>query len=496
MTTWPTYPVVYEINTWAWLEELSRLAGRFITLANVPQAELERIASYGFDAVWLMGVWERSPEGRKVARDLPGLQQEYRNALPDYSQEDVVGSPYSIHAYRVDPTLGGDEALATLRGRLRALGLRLMLDFVPNHLARDHAWIARHPQRLVQGGSSSLARQPGNYFEITTNGQWQVFAHGRDPSFDGWSDTVQLDYRSADTRRALTDVLLALAARCDGVRCDMAMLVTHDTFLRTWGGQFEPPRAEFWPAAITDLHALHPGFLMLAEVYWDLEWELQQQGFDYTYDKHLYDKLLHSDAMEVRLHLNASMDFQRHLARFVENHDERRAAEAFGVARSRAMAVLALTLPGLRLVHEGQFEGRRVKLPVQLGRRPSEPVIDELDPFYRRLIAALRHPVFHEGEWRLLKPTEEWAGNSTHRNIVASRWSLGDDQWLVIVNLSAQPAECFVPVDVMALAGRSWRLVDVVNEQQFVREGDELTGRGLYVDLPGYGYHVFELQAA
>ena len=93
MTTWPTYPVVYEINTWAWLEELSRQAGRFITLANVPQAELERIASYGFDAVWLMGVWERSPEGRKVARELPGLQQEYRNALPDYSRRRRGGLP-------------------------------------------------------------------------------------------------------------------------------------------------------------------------------------------------------------------------------------------------------------------------------------------------------------------------------------------------------------------------------------------------------------------
>ena len=159
---------------------------------------------------------------------------------------------------------------------------------------------------------------------------------------------------------------------------------------------------------------------MMAEVYWDLEWELQQQGFDYTYDKRLYDKLLHSDAMEVRLHLNASVDFQRHLARFIENHDERRAAEAFGVARSRAMAVLALTLPGLRLVHEGQFEGRRVKLPVQLGRRPGEPVVEDLEPFYRRLIAALRQPVFHEGEWRLLKPSRGMGrqpNSSQHRGL-------------------------------------------------------------------------------
>jgi hypothetical protein len=346
----------------------------------------------------------------------------------------------------------------------------------------------------MQGSASSLARQPGNYFEITTNGQWRVFAHGRDPSFDGWTDTVQLDYRTAETRRSMTDILLALAARCDGVRCDMAMLVAHDTFLRTWGGQFEPPRAEFWPAAITDLRALYPGFLMLAEVYWDLEWDLQQQGFDYTYDKRLYDKLLQGDAMDVRLHLAASMDFQRHLARFIENHDERRAAEAFGVARSQVAAILALTLPGLRLVHEGQPQGYRVKLPVQLGRRPAEPAAEDLERFYRRLIAALRSPVFHDGEWGLLKPAEEWGGNPSHRNIVAFRWSLGEEHRLVIVNLSPQPAQGFVSVDVMALAGKPLRLVDLIDDHVYDRSGDELTGRGLYIDLPAYGYHLFEVQ--
>ena len=199
MTNWPTYPVVDEINTWAWLEELSRQAGRFITLANVPQAELERIASYGFDAVrrWASGNAAQGPRGRTES---PRFSRSIATPCPTTAEEDVVGSPYSIHAYRVHPTLGGDQASAALRGRLRASGLRLTLDFVPNHLARDHAWIAQHPQRPMQGGSSSRAREPGNYFEITTNGQPQVFAHGRDPSFDGWSDTVQLDYRSAGTR--------------------------------------------------------------------------------------------------------------------------------------------------------------------------------------------------------------------------------------------------------------------------------------------------------
>lgn len=491
---WPKNPALYEINAWAWLEQLSRAAGRRVTLDSVPDAELARIAAYGFDGVWLMGVWQRSASGRQVAREHPALQAEYHKALPDFSVDDVVGSPYCIPDYCVDPVMGGDAGLALLRQRLADLGMRLMLDFVPNHFARDHAWIAQHPERLVQGGPDSLAREPVNYFDVTVDGQWRVFAHGRDPNADGWSDTVQIDFRSADARRAMADILLSIAERCDGARCDMAMLVTRDIFLRTWGGAFGPALAEFWPAVATDLHALHPGFLLLAEVYWDLEWELQQHGFDYTYDKRLYDRLLEHDAMDVRLHLTAGLDYQHHMARFTENHDEQRAVTAFGVQRSLAAAVVTYTLPGLRLFHEGQLDGWRVKLPVQLGRRPDEEALPPVDQFYRRLLAALRDPILHDGEWHLLKPAEEWAGNLTYRHIVAHRWSLDGEHRLVFVNLSPERAQALTPIDIMALAGRDWRLDDVLNDATYVRRGDDMVSTGLYIDLPGYGYHLFEVQ--
>lgn len=525
MLAWPNYPTIYEINTWVWLQELSQATGRRITLAEVPQAELERLAGYGFDGLWLMGVWRRSPAGRQIAQEHPGLQAEYRRALPDYSAEDVVGSPYAIYDYAVDPALGGDEALAHLRQRMRELGLRLILDFVPNHVAVDHPWLTKHPEYLLQGGPEMLASQPGNYFEREVAGQWRVFAHGRDPNFAGWTDTVQIDYRRPEARQAMAAILLSIAERCDGVRCDMAMLVTREVFTRTWGGRFEPPRAEFWPAAITAVKARHPGFLLLAEVYWDLEWELQQQGFDYTYDKRLYDRLLQGDPVAVRLHLEADLDYQRHLARFIENHDERRAIEAFGVERSQAAAVLALTLPGLRLLHEGQLEGRRVRLPVQLGRRQPEDPLPGLEAFYRRLLAALRHPVFHEGQWRLLRPREGGAGNATHHQVLAHRWSLGEAHRITVVNLASQPAQCYLPLELPdlvpiqkmlrapssgpagprrrglradspdgLLAGRTWRLDDLLGDAVYVRAGDELADQGLFLELPAYGYHLLAME--
>ena len=497
MAGWPRFPVVYEINAWVWMRQLSAAAGAPVTFATVPQAELERIASYGFDGVWLMGVWRRSARGRSVAREHPGLQEEFRRALPDYRAEDVVGSPYCVAEYTVDQTLGGDAGLADLRQRLDRLGLRLMLDFVPNHLAVDHHWIDAHPERLVHGGEEAVRGEPGNYFATGPEGgaASRVFAHGRDPCYSGWTDTVQIDYRRPAARRAMTEILLSIAERCDGARCDMAMLVTREVFGRTWGGDFEPPRAEFWPAAITDLRARHPGFLTLAEVYWDMEWELQQQGFDYTYDKRLYDRLLSGDAAAVRSHLVADMAFQERLARFVENHDERRAAEAFGLERSRAASVLALTLPGFRLFHEGKLDGCRVKLPVQLGRRPNEEAVPGLADFYRRLLAALRHPVFHDGQWRLLEPREEWSGNDTHRHVVAHRWLHGDECRLVVVNLSSHPARCLLPLGIPGLAGRGWRFRDLLGDAEWSQGGDELAHPGLFLDVPAHGHNIFEVRA-
>jgi glycosidase len=493
MNSWPKYPTVYEINAWVWLNELSRAHERPLTLGDVPQSELDRLAGYRFDALWLMGVWERSPGARQISRTHPALLEEYRRTLPRYNEADVVGSPYAIRGYHVDPALGGDEGLAWLRARLRESGLRLVLDFIPNHFAIDHAWVKEHPERLVRGDDAGIEREPQNYFRAGNTERACVFAYGRDPYFDGWPDTVQLDYRRAETRDAMTDALLSVAAKCDGARCDMAMLVTHDIFLRTWGGEFDVPGTEFWPEAVGRVKAKHPNFLLMAEVYWDMEYELQRQGFDFAYDKRLYDRLRDDDATAVRAHLRAELSYQSRLARFVENHDELRAQEAFGHARSPAVAALALTLPGLRLLHEGQLEGRRTKLSVHLGRRPPEPTDACVEEEYRRLLAALSHTIFHEGDWRQIEPRAAWSGNDSQRHFVASLWTHGEDLRLVAANLSRGHAQCYLPLELPQLAGRSWLLKDLLSEAAYTREGGGLLSPGLYLDLPAYGHHLFEI---
>ena len=181
--------------------------------------------------------------------------------------------------------------------------------------------------------------------------------------------------------------LSKIANQCDGVRCDMAMLVMNSIFERTWGSRAGPrPATEYWVDAISAVKREHPDFLFVAEAYWDLEWELQRQGFDFCYDKRLYDRLEHENAESVRLHLCADPAHQNKLLRFIENHDEPRAATAFRLQRARCCSN-ELHLPGARLFHEGQFEGRKVRLPVFLGRRPEEPVDKDLQDFYTKLFA-------------------------------------------------------------------------------------------------------------
>lgn len=496
MADLPMHPTVYEINTWAWLTELRASVAHPVTLADVPEPALTKLADRGFDAVWLMGVWCRSPASARVARQHAGLQAEFREALPDYTADDVVGSPYAVYDYRVAPELGGDEALAALRVRLADVGIRLILDFVPNHLAVDHPWVAEHPEVMLRGSADEARQQPGNYFQEGHTGCGPVFAHGRDPLFDGWTDTVQLDYRKPDTRLAMTRVLQSIAAKCDGVRCDMAMLVLSDILRRTWGGEVIPAGAEFWSEAIPQVRAQAPGFLFLAEAYWGTEWILQQLGFDYVYDKSLYDCLRAGEITAARDHLRADLRVQSRLARFIENHDEQRAVQAFGTERSRAAAVIALTLPGLRLFHEGQLAGQRFRTPVQLGRRRSERPDPELLPFYEGLLSALQDPVFKLGSWRTLEPAEAWSGNASHRGYMAHCWQTGTAYRLCVANLSPDRGQSYLRLDDAGLVGCSWRLVDLLGSAEYVRDGDRLAGEGLYLDMPGFGYHLFDFQRA
>jgi glycosidase len=486
----PIYPSLYQINTRVWLTERSRALGRPATLDDVPDADLDRLARKGFDWIWLLSVWQTGGAGQQASRANSEWRHEFGATLPDLREEDIAGSGFAITGYSVHPSLGGDAALAGLRQRLQQRGLSLMLDFVPNHTGLDHPWVEDHPEHYVPGTEIDRARAPQNYTWVKRTQGLRLLAHGRDPYFAGWPDTLQLDYSNAATQEAMLGELLRISGQCDGVRCDMAMLVLPDVFERTWGRRAPP----FWPRVTQRVRERVPGFCFMAEVYWGLEWTMLQQGFDYAYDKRLYDRLREGHARPVREHLYAGLDYQAKLARFLENHDEPRAAATFASGMHEAAAVITFLSPGLRFFHQGQFEGRRTRISPHLVRAPMEPVDETLRRFYDGLLAVLRQPVVRDGEWRLLECVPAWAGNGTWDGFMAWCWRGRDGHRLLIaVNCAGHQGQCYVRLPFDELRGHSVRLQDRMSPAVYDRSGDDLLTRGLYLDLPGWGHHVFEV---
>ncbi|HEY6524689.1 MAG TPA: alpha-amylase family glycosyl hydrolase [Solirubrobacteraceae bacterium] len=487
----PPRPTVYEINTAVWLERLGRKKGRALTLDEVPEADWDALAGLPVDAVWLMGVWERSPAGLAIALSDPGITAANRAALPDLEPEDVIGSPYCVRDYVVDERFGGTEALAGARRQLARRGLGLILDYVPNHVAPDHPWTYDRPECLLAGTAEDLALHPEAF--LATAGV--IAAKGRDPYFAPWPDVVQLNAFSGALRDAVADTLITIGGQCDGLRCDMAMLMTNEVFGRTWGERAGPPPAEeYWPTQIRRVKAVRPDLLFMAEAYWDMEWTLQRQGFDLCYDKRLYDRLAHESAESVRGHLQADSGYQEGLIRFIENHDEPRAAATFGPAQARAAAIVISTLQGARLYHDGQLEGSRTHIPVFLGRGPVEAPDEGLRAFYQRLLGALARSDLKEGEWRLCE-CAGWPDNPSHRELLAWCWSTPGSRHLVVVNYSDAPAQARVSVPWGDLEGKAWQMEDALNGDRFERDGDELASDGLYVSLAPWSSHFLALAA-
>jgi hypothetical protein len=491
MKTWSKYPVIFEINTWVWLDDLSRKYRRVVDLGSVPPAEWDQIASLGFDAVWFMGVWERSPAGIEISIRNQGLLEDFRRALPGFAAPDNVGSPYCVRRYAVDEHLGGPKGLAAARRMLRERGLLLILDFVPNHVAPDHPWVGDHPEYFVQGNTDDARSNPASFIKAGDT----VFACGRDPYFPAWTDVLQLNAFQPGLRQAVIETVSEIAEQCDGVRCDMAMLVLNHTFERTWGARAGArPANDYWTTVIPAIQAKWPEFRFIAEAYWDLEWELLQQGFDFCYDKKLYDRMEHGDADSVRQHLLADRSYQEGMVRFIENHDEPRAAAAFPDGKGRAAAVAILTLPGARLLHEGQCEGRKVRLPVFLGRRPAEPADADLAAFYDYLLRGTNRDVFRNGEWRLCERSG-WPDNLSCRNLLAWCWFKDNERFLIVINFQPEAAQARVQVPWDALSGTQWRLDDVLSGEAYDRSGDEMRGAGLYVELGPWKCHLFQVRA-
>lgn len=488
------HPLIYEINARCWVRELSASQGAKITLNNIPESEFEQWRRLGFTHIWLMGVWVTGARSRACARHLPGLRKTCRELMPDFSVADILGSPFAVAGYQVARALGGEDALREFRRRLAEHGLKLILDFIPNHTGLDHAWLRTHPDLFVR--SAGIA--PETFLDETPSGaRW--IAHGKDPFFPAWIDTAQLDYRNPATRAAVIEELRGVAALCDGVRCDMAMLVLNEVFARTWD-HFPSPHAplekEFWAEAIPAIKQARPEFLFFAEAYWDLEARLQELGFDYTYDKRLYDYLISRNYPEARRHLFAvPPEFLNASAHFLENHDEARIKSLLAWPEHCAAALVTLGAPGLRLLHEGQLTGALHKISVHADRRPTEAPDPEITAWYDRALRALQTTAVGRGRGEVIPTQRAWQDNPTAQDFVILQWQgEGVAFDLVVVNLAAHQSQCYALLTARDLIDHNWQMKNLLGDEVYERRGDDLQRQGLYLDVPAYGAQLFHFE--
>lgn len=457
-------------------------------LQDVPDSFFTDVAQ-SFDLIYVLGIWEVGPIATQIAVD----NMLKWHGLP---REDVCGSCFAIKGYQVAQEFGGDVGLDLFVNKANKHGLGVILDFIPNHVGIDHPWVqnpAPHQQNFIVSAANDISADDSRYFRIV--GQQKPMAHGKDPYFPPWSDTAQLNYESQELRDAMCEIVENLAKRCQGVRCDMAMLVLDDIFGKTWN---RAVKYDFWKIIVKRVKTINPNFLFIAECYWGLEDRLTEEGFDYCYDKALYDELI--GPLNVELIKSKLMKVNR--CRFLENHDEQRASVVWNDPQYYAVAaVITYLAPGLRFYHDGQREGRSLRLPVQKRSYPREP-LDEaarskragIAALYERLIPLANSPIIKKGQFSALEVKPSNVKDTAYTSLLSFEWEYGSNKILVIINCSDTsvghgrvPFGC--PGDDSILLCGLWDGVT-----QYRRSASEARTRGIWFSLRPLEINIFSIR--
>lgn len=484
------FPMLYQARPRRMMQELRATGISAPGLADVPDQWFARLAGLGFDWIYLLGIWQTGMKSREVSIHHPAIAVHHESHLPGCREQDVCGSPFAIESYILHQDFGPPESLQVFRDKANRHGLRLMLDFVPNHVGLDHPWAIHSPEMFINA-------DPGTPVGIATAAvpDGPLLYHGRDPFFPPWPDTLQLNLFHPKVRAEQCNLISSIATQCDGLRCDMAMLPLSDIFESTWNLRaFQPDgyhrdKSDYWPKLIRAARDVAPDFVFLGECYWDREWDLMTQGFDYCYDKRLYDRLHLGQGEEVHWHLNAEPAFRDRCGHFLENHDEPRAAAFFDVLHHKAAAMISFFAPGLRFIHHGQEYGYKVSDSVHLNRVVQEPVDPDIARFYEWLLPLAAEAGQHS--WLLSKPEPASPGSARHRNIVAMRID-SPQPMMVVVNCSGNHGDCKIRLPV---SGSQVVFQDLVTGKSFIWSAEEVRQSGVFIDLPAWGYHLLNWTA-
>ena len=492
-------PHLIEINARLWLKSLrKKYTQPEMTLSSIPEDELLQLRHLGIDILWLMGVWEPSPESARIAKANAALAESVKKISPELGAESLGASPYAIHGYKLNQELGFEWELKALREKLNSMGMKLFLDFVTNHAAKDNPFILECPDCFINGTEEDFRAHPDWFFELPDAENKRYIAYGRDPNFPAWTDSAQLNYFNPATCERMLSVLMRIADMADGVRCDMVMLTLNEIHETTWGwllsrGGYQRPKVEFWEGAIRAVKEKHPEFVFLAEVYWGLEWRVQQIGFDYTYDKGTYDRLRFQGSQDVRGHLRAEKLYQKRSARFIDNHDEQPSLVAFGKQKALAAGVIVSTIKGLRFYNDNQLDGVKVRVPLQLKELYERAPDQEVKKFYAKLLKITDHPAFHGGEWALLDVRQCDQEDRTNSNILAWSWAQRRTLKVVVINYSADVSCGIVNVSIKS-DGETTAIFEELSDRFFSFKSGDLAGGLKLQQMPPYSAYIFDVE--
>lgn len=491
-------PHLIEINTRLFLYEMRKKYSPDITLSSVPDEEWLKLKHLGFDIVWLMGVWESSEASEIISRDEDNL----RKFVSDFnlSLDNIKSSPYAVKNYKLDKYFGFEWELKALKEKLNSFGMKLFLDFISNHTAIDAVMTEECMECYVCGEHEDFVNNRELFFEKKVGDKIYYIAHGKDPNFPAWKDTAQLNYFNPKTREIMIDRLIKLSDLCDGVRCDMVMLTLNDVHESIWGWflakkGYKKPDTEFWHDAIQAVKNINPQFIFMAEVYWGLEWRLQQLGFDYTYDKIIYDRLRNTGAIEVKGHLRAEKLYQKRSVRFIDNHDEEPSLVVFREKpRALSAAVLISTIKGLRFYSDMQLKGIKFKIPVQISDFDLEKYEDiEIEKFYEKLLKIVDHPAFHGGEWELVEVLPVNEEDRTNNNLIAYKWTQMRTIKIVVINYSEQNSSGTLAISLKS-KDNEVIMYEEFSEKFFSFSASDLSNGLKIENMSPYSFYIFDYE--
>ena len=471
---WMPNVIMMAKSTLVWLDQLSKKYNRDIhRLDQIPDEELDYLRDAGFTALWLIGLWERSPASKKI-KNLCG-------------NPDAESSAYSLKGYEIAPRIGGWDALFNLKGRCWERGIRLASDMVPNHTGLDSDWMKYHSNYFIQQpyppfpsytyNGENLSDDPDldiriedHYYNRTDaavtfrridrrTGETSYIFHGNDGTTMPWNDTAQLDFLNPETREAVIQQIMAVARNFPVIRFDAAMTLAKRHIQRLWypkpgtGGDIAGRTPfgmsteefnrripnEFWREVVDRIQTELPDTLLLAEAFWMMEsYFVRTLGMHRVYNSAFMHMLKNQDNKKYRDMIKATLEYDpdilKRYVNFMNNPDEETAIAQFGDGdKYFGVCTLLSTLPGLPMFGHGQIEGFREKYGMEYQRAywnesPNEGLIEE----HRRRIFPLLKMRWLFSESRYFQLFDAYDG---YGNVLESVYAYtnGDDNQMAMV---------------------------------------------------------------